>query len=104
MVQEVTWTREALENLQEIFNYISRDSFFYAERTVQLIYKVVGKLEGEPEIGMVIQLKSKYTLRRILVKSFRVIYCFHSNRIFIVAVFRQSRQTLPSFDFIESYF
>jgi addiction module RelE/StbE family toxin len=103
MVQEITWTKEAIQNLQEIFEYISQDSSYYGERTIQLIYKVVDRLKDYPEIGMVIELRSRYTLRRILIKSFRVVYCIHSNKVFIVAVFKQSRQILPSFDFIEDY-
>ena len=103
MVQKIIWTREAVDNLREIEQYIAQDSSFYAERTVQLIYHSTEKLNTHPEIGMVIQRTEKYTLRRILIKSYVLIYCFHLNTIYIVAVYRQGRQLPSGFSYLENY-
>jgi len=93
-----------VSNLNHIRLFISADSLFYAEKTVLLLYDLVKKLSNHPEIGMVVSIKSKYVLRRILVKSFIIIYCFYLNKIYIVAVNRQTRRLPADVDFIENYF
>lgn len=104
MVPEIVWTSEAQKNLKEIADYISRDSEFYAEKTIYLIYQACLRLRDYPEIGMPIPIKSEFTLRRILVKSYRVVYCFHNNKIYIASVYKQAKPLPNNFDFLTDYF
>ena len=100
---KIQWATEAINNLNEIHNYISRDSVFYADKTVDNIYVSVSKLSKYPEIGTPLTIKTPFLLRRILIKSFRVVYLYHNNTIFIVMVERQKKLLPDNFDFIEKY-
>ncbi len=104
MVHEIVWTQEAQKNLKEIAEYISKDSEFYAEKTVNLIYQSCLKLKDFPEIGMPLPVKSDFLLRRILVKSYRVVYCFHKEIIYIIAVYKQARPLPDNFNSFKDYF
>ncbi len=98
MVQKIVWSEEAERNLLEIKQYIEKDSSFYAERLVRQIYEKAGILYQYPEIGKPVSVSGDITLRRIIHKSYRIIYFIKNDIAFIIAVFHQSRQLPDSFE------
>jgi len=100
MVQKIIWTKEAQNNIKSIKDYISADSEFYASKTIHLIYFSAQKLLAFPEAGMIIYKKESLEVRRILIKRYRLLYTINNEEIFIIAVYHQSRQLPPSFDFL----
>ena len=98
MVQKIIWSAQAENNLREIKEYIEKDSLFYAERLVKQIYDKVTVLYQHPEIGKPISTTEEIILRRILHKSYRIIYIIKSDTAFIVAVYHQARQLPASFE------
>ena len=51
---EVLWTDSALQDLDDIGEYISRDSERYAEITVELLFSSVNILEDHPKAGRMV--------------------------------------------------
>ncbi len=98
MVQKIKWTEQSKNDLAKIKEYIASDSLFQAERIIKLIYSSVQKLTSYPEIGMVIYISEKYKVRRVLIKSYRLIYVFHSDTIFILSVQHQAQESGIDFD------
>ncbi len=98
MVQKIDWSKQSENDLLKIKIYISSDSAYQAERLIKLIYSSAQKLVAYPEIGKIIYTSEKYKVRRILVKSYRIIYVFHSEIISILAVQHQSREIETDFD------
>lgn len=47
----ITRTNQAISDLQDIYEYISKDSFQYAQITVEKIFSSVEKLVPYPELG-----------------------------------------------------
>ena len=103
MVQEIIWSAEAKKNLAEIKKYIENDSLFYAERVVRQIYEKTNILYKHPEYGKPVLVYGQITLRRLLYKSYRIIYLLRNDKAFIVSVFHQARQFPDSFE-IENLF
>ncbi|HEY8689224.1 MAG TPA: type II toxin-antitoxin system RelE/ParE family toxin [Chitinophagaceae bacterium] len=103
MVQEIIWATEAKNNLADIKNYISIDSEYYALKIINLIYLSVQKLLKFPEAGMVIYQTEIYKVRRVLIKRYSVLYIIQTNKVYIIAVYHQSKQLPASFDFLESF-
>lgn len=77
MVQKINWTEQSKNDLSKIKDYISVDSAYQAERIIT---------------------SEKYLVRRLLVKSYRIIYTFHSGIVSILAVQHQSRELETYFD------
>ena len=50
----IEWTERSLEDLNEIHDYIARDSKNYANLFVKKIYEAVQKLKDFPNIGRVV--------------------------------------------------
>ena len=97
----MNWTNQSRNDLNRIKDFISADSTFQAERMINEIYSSVQKLLNYPEIGRVIYSSGEYLVRRILVKSYRIIYVFHSEIISILAVQHQSKELDTDFDLSE---
>jgi toxin ParE1/3/4 len=47
----ITWTKSALNDVNNIADFISRDSEFYAKQFVKKLIAATLKLENFPEIG-----------------------------------------------------
>jgi toxin ParE1/3/4 len=71
---EITWTPFALEDLQSIYNYISKDSVTYAGRFVDKLIDKVDILEDHPEIGRVVPEFENETIRELIEGNYRIIY------------------------------
>jgi len=99
MVQEIKWTVQSRNDLAKIKEYISSDSGYQAERIIRLIFLSAQKLFTYPEIGKVIYSSDRFLVRRITVKSYWLIYVFHNEVIFILAVHHQRRELEYNFDF-----
>jgi plasmid stabilization system protein ParE len=92
MVQEIVWSAEARKNLEEIKKHIEKDSLFYAERLVRQIFETTTILYNHAEFGKPVMNYGEITLRRLLHKSYRIIYFIKNGTAFIVTVFHQARQ------------
>lgn len=82
--------KRAKRELKSIRNYISKDSIFYANKTVNEIIEKLQMLKCFPEIGKQIELDGKI-VRQIIYKSYRIFYQVNSNNIYILSIFHHSR-------------
>ncbi len=100
---QIIWTFEAKDDLLKIVEYIAKESFQNAEKINSLILDAIEKLEHYPEIGSIINIDSTYTYRRILIKSFRVIYTYQNNNIYVAVIQHQKRLLPKQINFVEKY-
>jgi len=89
---QIVWSLRSLKDIDEIANYISKDSFQYAEEQVRQFFIRAKVLEKNPMIGrMVPELKVK-AIRQILCGNYRIIYeVFNQLQVGIITVHHQSR-------------
>lgn len=79
----------AKQELLQIKWYIEQDSEFYANKTVNEINKRIQNLLLFPEMGKVIN--EKQNIRQIIYKSYRILYRFNSNKIYILHIIHHSK-------------
>ena len=89
---EVIWTDNALEDLDEIGEYIANDSIRYAEKTVGDLFFSTEILESHPKAGPVVPELSNKSIRQLIVGNFRIVYqIMNKSRIDVLTVHRTSR-------------
>lgn len=71
---EIVWTNNALSDLNDIGDYIAKDSLKYAEITVSALFESVDILELNPYSGGVVPEFNKVTIRQIIRGNYRLIY------------------------------
>ena len=88
---KVKWSPEALEDVESIAEYISRDSEFYARATLSKIIDLCESLTKFPQMGrMVPEFKDK-KIRERLIYSYRLVYKIERTYILIVAIIHDKR-------------
>ncbi len=88
----VKWTKNALEELDNIANYISRDSPKYANILVKQIFEMISHLQQFPKLGRKVPEYNNPNLREILYKSYRIVYLVKKEQLEIISVIHGSRK------------
>ena len=92
---KINWTEQATQDLENIFEYISKDSVLYASRTVERIYLRVNILKQYPTSGRKL-IEVSHTYRELIEGNFRIIYKNTSpDDIHIITVFHSARHLTP---------
>jgi plasmid stabilization system protein ParE len=71
---EIRWTDEAVTWLQDIFDYIARDSPSAAAKVVSGIYDTVQLLKDFPELGYKYKSEKEGDIRILLYGHYRIAY------------------------------
>lgn len=89
---QIIWTNRALKDLEEIGEYISRDSFRYAKLTLQSLINTARIIENNLLIGRIVpELKGK-NIREIISGNYRIIYQVKGKETaFILIIHHSSR-------------
>lgn len=91
MAQSLIWSQESLEDIEEIAEYISRDSRFYAQQVVEKFFQLAENLAEQPLIGRVVPEVGSENIREQFVYSYRVIYQIQPQQIEIIAILHGKR-------------
>ncbi len=91
---KIEWTDPALEDLNQIFKYIARDSTYYANLFIKRIYESIQNLKDFPESGRVVPEKGINNLREIIMQNYRIIYRYRKVEkiVEILTIIHGSRQ------------
>ena len=91
MDYKLIWSPDALDDIEAIGDYISRDSEFYAESTVLKIYEAPQNLVNFPKLGRVVPEVGDEDIRELFVFQYRIIYEIKCNEIHILTVLHGKR-------------
>ncbi|HBC86406.1 MAG TPA: type II toxin-antitoxin system RelE/ParE family toxin [Lentisphaeria bacterium] len=88
---EIRWTLQALDDVEAIAKYISRDSTHYAQLFTIKVFDAVRQIEIFPESGRIVpEIKQKY-IREIILGNYRIIYRQKNDCAEILTVYHSSR-------------
>jgi toxin ParE1/3/4 len=88
---EIVWSQSALNDIQEIVSFISRDSEQYAVNFATRIVETVETLGQFPEIGRVVPEYNNPEIRELIYRNYRVVYKVNPGFVEIITVFQGSR-------------
>jgi toxin ParE1/3/4 len=87
----VIWSKPARDDLKAIFDYIKKDSRYYAEKVIDDIIEKSEYLERFPEMGRVVPEINESNVREIFVYSYRLIYEITNGNINIITIVHFAR-------------
>ena len=97
---KIVWTESALNDLDDIGEYIAKDSVRYAELTVAKLFESPDILETHPLAGKMVPELQNEAIRQLIIGSYRIIYQVDDDlRIEILTVHRSSRLLGNTYDF-----
>jgi len=84
---KLLWTKEALQSLMEIDEYISRDNPVAATDFVDKLILVAETIVDNPKKGRFVPELSLENIRELLYKNYRIVYLVKKNSLEILTVF-----------------
>jgi len=88
---QVRWSLTAGNDLQDIEDFIARDSVLHAVAFVDRIVESAETLLKNPRIGRVVPEFNREDLREVIYRSYRIVYLLQDDSIFILRVVHGSR-------------
>jgi toxin ParE1/3/4 len=98
---EIIWTDNAIQDLNEIGEYIGNDSPKYAELTVSTLFNTPSILRDHPRAGKIVPEFGSQSIRELICGNYRIVYRIVGyDRIDILTVHNCSRliRNVISFD------
>jgi toxin ParE1/3/4 len=86
MAYKIRWAPRAAFNLEEICNYISRDSEYYARLFAKKIISIVKNIPQFPKSWRIVPEYRDDNLREIIYQNYRIVYRLKDDIVEIVAI------------------
>jgi plasmid stabilization system protein ParE len=87
----VIWTRQAVEDVEAIKNYVARDSDRYARLLAERLVAAVSRLELFPQSGRVVPEVGDESLREVIYGNYRLVYRLQVDLVEVVTVYHAAR-------------
>ena len=91
------WSPLAVERLENIFDFISRENKTAANKVIERIFKKVETLSKYPERGRKVPEANREEIREVFESEYRIIYRVETKKVFILTI-RNFKQLLPDND------
>jgi plasmid stabilization system protein ParE len=91
MAASVIWSQAALDDIDSIAEYISRDSPHHARRVVETLFELSDRLAEFPRAGRIVPELADERVRERFLYSYRLIYEIGSDYIAVLAVIHGAR-------------
>jgi plasmid stabilization system protein ParE len=98
MGTRVSWSPEAIDDVDTLAAYISKDSPYYASAVVKKILDTADSLGKFPYIGPIVPEIGEQEFRERFVYSYRLIYRVIDEEVLVVAVIHGRRLLDPILD------
>lgn len=91
MVARLIWSLEALDDIDAIAGYISRDSPYHAQGVVDAILALEDAILAHPKAGRIVPELEDAQVRERFIYSYRVLYEIREQHIEVLAVIHGKR-------------
>lgn len=88
---QIIWTEPALDNLNDIAEYIAISNVYAAKKLVEKVFNKVQRLETFPDSGRVPDEVLSLNYREVVVNPCRIFYKVDNGSVYILHVLRQER-------------
>ena len=88
---EVTWTQQALDDLEAVCLYIARDAPGYATVFAERAFRAVAHLEEFPRSGRIVPEIRHDDIREVILQSYRIIYRVRPDEVEILTIHHGAR-------------
>ena len=96
---KIIWTNRSLKDLEDIGEYISKDSYHYAKLTLEKIINSTSIIESNPRIGRKIPELNTDSIREIILGNYRIIYEIYKDRQINILTVHHSARLLSGLNF-----
>ena len=92
---EIKWTNFAIQNLNDIGDYIEQHSYRQASKMVNYLFDSVSILETFPLSGRIVPEYDTYHVRELIRSNYRIVYLVLNDKRIDILTIHHSAQLLP---------
>ena len=93
---DVNWTKRAIIDVDNIADFITKDSFYYAQIQVKRFFDKVEILKSYPEIGRMVPEINQTNIRELILGNYRIIYKLINNKQIDILTVHHSKRILKN--------
>ena len=94
MAREIKWTEAAWNDLEEVADYIQKDSPYYAASFVREVKDAARSLTSLAERGRIVPEFENPSIREIFIKKYRLIYQIKNHIVSLVCFIHGARDLI----------
>lgn len=98
---KVNWTIQSIKDIENIAEFIAKDSEKYATIQTQRFFEIVTALESQPQIGKIVPEINKSNIRELILGNYRIIYVIKLNQDVDIITVHHSKRLLINNPFIK---
>ncbi|MBI4650302.1 type II toxin-antitoxin system RelE/ParE family toxin [Candidatus Desantisbacteria bacterium] len=91
-IEKLIWTEDGIKSFEDVIQYISYDSPYYASDFAKKILLSIEKLNTFPQIGRLVPEYSNPDIRELIYQNYRIVYKINKNVIYLVLVIHGSHE------------
>ena len=92
MALQLRWSPRAARQLEDICEYIAKDSTTYAKAFAQRVVQTIRSIPASPKQGRVVPEYGNASLRERIYQGYRIVYRLKSDIVEIVAICHGARR------------
>lgn len=96
-IEKIIWTDDGIKSFEDIIQYISNDSTYYASEFAKRILSSIENLPEFPYMGRIVPEYNNPDLREIIYQNYRILYKIRGNAVYLILVIHGSRH-LPEIE------
>jgi toxin ParE1/3/4 len=89
---KIKWGKKSTKDLQAIYEFISLDSVYYADRYIDKIILRIDQLQNFPKSGRIVPEKEDPSIRELIEGNYRIFYKVQKSYVFILRIHHSSRK------------
>ena len=93
---KVRWTIQSIRDIENIAEFIAKDSEKYAIIQTQRFFEVVGVLTSQPEIGKIVPELNRSNIKELILGNYRIIYVIKLNQEIDIITVHHSKRLLTN--------
>ena len=90
------WSPRAVQDLEDICDYIARDSERYARLFAERVFAIVESIPDQPRLGSIVPEFDRDDIRERIFQNYRIVYRLRADTIEVVSICHGAR-ILPSY-------
>ena len=93
-MRKLIWTKPAMADLEAIYDFIAKDSEYYASSFLESLILQPEKLVDFPEMGRIVPETDQADIRELIFQNYRIIYQLDNETIIILTVIHGKRELI----------
>ena len=91
-IEKIIWTEDGINSFEDIIQYISIDSAYYASDFARKLLLSIEKLQVFPRLGRIVPEYNDPDIRELIHQNYRIVYKISGKAVYIVLVIHGTRK------------